>query len=192
MSDRSPEVENVSVAIRNAFRSQKAQQTGRPYRPNARWDDDATWHRAAEACISSQADPTTWVQAVFINSRTPGGPFPNQLGGRAAAGWYAQLRDSVVDPDSCGPADLLNEEITMELNNAITLAVSVDDPLKVVLMARYHALPPYVRVVLLPLDEDILERWGMAAYAQISQNPGLCDRLQQRGYNLSWMDRFSR
>ena len=186
-----PEIANVAFAIRKAFRAQKAQQTGRPYRPNARWDDDDLWHNAAAACIQAQADPETWVKAVFTFSQTPGGPFPNQLCGRAAASWYENLKSSVVDPETKGPVDILDEEITMMLSNSLGWAVDMGRPLKEVLMSHCFAMPDYVRIVLMPKDPDLLKTWGNAAYTQITQNPRLCERLQARGYDLSWMDNFS-
>jgi len=191
MSDISPETENVAIEIRKQFRAAKAQQAGRPYRPGARWDTEELWHRAAEACIAAKADPASWVQSAFLYNKVPGGPFPNQLSGRAAANWYQQAKTVILGDGMSDQVDLMEGAVTDAINGAIMRHIAVGDPLKRVLMANYyHEIEAWTRVVLAPGDEDILRAWGRAAYAEISRNPRLCECLRRRGYDLTWVKRY--
>lgn len=191
MSDISPEVENVAMEIRKQFRAAKTQQTGKPYRPASRWDTEDLWHRAAEACVTAKADPASWVQAAFLYNKVPGGPFPNQLAGKAAANWYAQAKVAVLGEVTTEQVDLMDQAVTEAVSGAMLRHIAVGDPLKRVLMAPYyHEIAAWTRVILAPGDEDILRVWGRAAYAEISKNPRLCDCLQRRGYDLTWAERY--
>jgi len=191
MNSLSPEIENVAVEIRKQFRAAKTHQNGKPYRPASRWDSEDLWHRAAESCIASNADPASWVQSAFLYNKVPGGPFPNQLSGKAAAHWYEQAKVAVLGEVTTAQVDLMDQAVTEAIGGAILRHIAVGDPIKRVLMAPYyHEIAAWTRLVLAPTDEDIIRTWGRAAYAETSKNPRLCDCLTRRGYDLSWAERF--
>lgn len=190
MSD--PETQNVADAVRKAFRDRKAQQTGRPYRPMARWDDDELWLKIAMSCQQEKADPASWVDAAFQYCRVPGGPFPNQLAGKAATRWYHDLVQSSSSQATGEPVDLVGEEVTREVQNVVERFLAQGCSPKDLLGDRcLFEIPAYVRVIMLPDDPEIIQAFGREAHGQVTSNPRLFEVLVQKGYRLDWLEKVA-
>ncbi len=190
MSD--PETQNVADAVRKAFRATKAQQSGRPYRPMARWDDDAVWLKIAACCQQHEADPANWVAAAFQYNKVPGGPFPNQLAGAAAARWYHELVKSSSTSTSGEAVDLVGDEVTREVQSVVErFLMQGCAPKDLLGDPCLYEIPAYVRLIMLPDDPDIFGKFGREAHGQITANPRLFEVLVRKGYRLDWLEKVA-
>ena len=90
------EIENTANTLRQIFRNRKSTQIGRRYTLLDRYDNPEFWEGAAQACSELSASPTDYIEAAFKYVKVPGGPFPQQLVGQAARGWYKRYAEQLT------------------------------------------------------------------------------------------------
>lgn len=185
-------IQNTADVIRQKFRERKAIQSGRRYNPAARYDSDELWLKAAEVCLKVNADPENFVAAAFRYNRVFGGPFPQQLSGKAAESWYGQYAETYKKADN-PTLDPYVAEISDTIQHAVTVAMRDcgGNFREAMLDECLWHIPDYVRVILFPKDEEALSKFGRSAYGQLTANPRLIKLLSDKHYDLNWMERFA-
>lgn len=189
------DVENMAVALRLCYCRRKAQQLGRAYSPHPRFKSSQLWLTAATLCTELEADPEAFVEAAFRYNTVPGGPFPQQIGSKAAVRWYKRhVENSKIAVAVPGQEDKvispIEQEHTMNMSHVALLAL--ERGVKETIMDRslWH-IPDYTRVLLMPKDPEVLQRFGRSAAGQINNSPALRKLLKEKGYDLSFMEAFS-
>ena len=80
----------VAREIKKAYTERKSRLLGRPWKPSSRHQAFKLWQNAADKALELNAPPEAYIYAAFKHCRMSTGPFPNNLGGAAAAGWWRQ------------------------------------------------------------------------------------------------------
>ncbi len=104
------DIRRLARTIRQRFIEAKTAALRKKYKPNDRHDRPQFYEAAARQCYALKADPSDYVQAAIENCQIRGGPFPNQLGGPAAARWYKEkMRAMGMKSDPVLPKEVLQE-----------------------------------------------------------------------------------
>lgn len=189
-----PDLDGIATKLRKAFAAAKTDQMGSSYKPAERFRKIELWYAVAKKCRELNADPEDLIEAAFRFCSIPGGPFPQNLPTGAMNRWYAEfLRVSGGQPKAGQTvaqqrlASLIQESLitTMRLaqaNNKRIRDILLDENLM-----RLDICPAYVRVLLLPKDQGVVEKWGQKARTDIRTNPRLMQALEASTFDLSWM-----
>lgn len=110
-------VDRVAQVIRKAYTKKKRMLLDKRYTPDRTVKPEA-WDRAAEVCISLNADPLDYVQACFDGCRNKAGPYANALGGTAARAWWKSYVGDLVER----PLPLTDEGDTDSISLVVTKA----------------------------------------------------------------------
>lgn len=151
---------------------------GRKFHPNPKWDTPAFWTEVGLLCIQIDARPDLFVLSQFEFTKQPDGPFYNALRGKGAVSRYSawvrthrprEYRPSSVDMD----VDL--DEITATMRAAVADSRSVFPDRSMLAAMRSHMLmtPAWLRILLFPMDEEILRSFGERGAMELLQNPVL-------------------
>jgi hypothetical protein len=186
------DIENTANTIRQVFRNRKTVQLGKRYTPMTRHDNENIWRKAAEICIELNADPASFVEAVFAKNRVPGGPFSNQLTGRACRGWYKEFVEARSLNADGSHKDIFEETIDDDIKHALVWAVNDqrNDVIQVLRDGCLWHIADYVRCILLPGDEIVLKKFGRSAASQLTSNPKLIRILTEKGYDLRFLESY--
>jgi hypothetical protein len=189
------DVDCIAQNIRRYFVEGKTQQYGKPYRPQAKFNQPERWHAAAEICIDLKADPYSFVRSAFLYNTVPGGPFYTQLCGNAIRKWFAAYKqlNSVKEGEDVYAKEI--EELIRACGvTAIQMAHLHNKPREQIfvedLLMPEHQMPAWVRCVLYPTPK-VLSTWGNAAYTEILGNSRLYSVLHEKEYNLNFLNRIN-
>jgi len=198
----------VAREIRKAYAERKERLIGRPWKPNARHKSFSLWQKAADQALELDAPPETYVHAAFQYCKMTTGPFPNNLGGPAAAGWWKQwlqmnpnFQKELEDLKELGlqsamlnhqPAIVsIKDEMTMLRRILYRMTGDKEWPLseKCLEIVRGPVLhmSPWMRLILGYPDEQIRVRYRDEIQEVLSTRPDIIRAMQSLGFDLDNM-----
>ncbi len=191
MTDERPvaDLEMTAAELKKYFNKAKREKHGKPYHPSEKFRRPEFWLAAAENCIQAGADPYSYVRALFLYTTTPGGPYPNQLPSNHAVKCYQQYR-RLHGVDDHSQQDMYTQEIKHVIRDCFIRAMQQPRRLRDFLLddaLGLDVIPAFVRVLLLPNDRSVVERWRHEAYLELKPNQKLMDVLVELKYDLSFL-----
>lgn len=185
------DVANVAEKLKRLFAEAKTEKEGRRYNPHARFKKPEIWRAAAEKCIGIGADPYSFVRAAFLYCTVPGGPFPQNMCTAAATRWYHEYQKSICGDHPEG--DVYQAEIKGLISQSLVQGMQSGRRLRDFLLddsfPPLDSVPAFVRVVLLPRDEMVFQKFGKMAYQEVMGNQRLLDVLRNLGHSLDFVER---
>ena len=180
--------DNIAFEIRKYFKSYKAKQLGRPYKPHPDHDTTKVWEAAADKCIELGSDPLSFVEAAFRYCNVKGkhnGPFPKHLGSKAMDRWCENFEKINTSGQE---GSMYENDIASEMTTASVMCYSAStgrgEPLEEVLLSEIAPIRAYVRIFLMP-TKSIIKKYKDEAQEEIINNPGLYGALQKLGMDMS-------
>ena len=192
------DLHNVAGRIRQLFIENKRKDSEKAYHPHPRFDRNEIWMAAAENCIECKADPYSFVRAAFRYCSIPGGPFPNNMCGKAAVKWFEAYKHLNSQVMKTGETDVFKAEVRAIIRSGMVAAITAQRTHKRprdFLLADFGGeglVSAFVRCILMPTDELILAKWGKLATSQILGSQRLLTVLQELKCDLSFLERFRR
>lgn len=189
-----PDLDALANDLRKMFVAAKSDQLGKSYKMHDRFRNIALWYAVAQKCKDLNADPQDFIEAAFNYCSVAGGPFPQNLATRAMDRWYKALTKVVGAnlPAGMTIADYrLAERVRTSLMTAMSIANANKLRLRDILldehMLKLDLCPAYVRVLLLPKDQGVVDKWGAKARSEIMSNPRLLKTLNGSTFDLAWL-----
>jgi hypothetical protein len=203
----------VAREIKKAYVERKSALIGRPWKPSSRHQSFALWQKAADQAISLNAPAEAYVCAAFRNCRMSTGPFPNNLGGPAAHGWWQEYvkqnpgyreereqLDAQGIPDANAMTIPAVAEIKADLQHLRSALYQMTGEqtwpplgpksLEIVL-SEVLPMPPHMRLILAYPDERLLQYYGREMMENFEKRPDILRAMQTLGYDLieiiSWL-----
>jgi len=184
----------VAQQLRKEFIRVKAQTLNKsPGQISLRADQDTyrNWEKAARVCLEEGASAADFIKAAFASCSNPMGPHCNMLSGEGARSWYRNYKVLMaLDDTERGFKDAASSEFESSMMTCLTSLRSLTGSLDIgehalmLLRREYTGYPAYVRVILAPHDEEVLDIWGAEALKQLIQDPGLVDAASDKGINI--------
>lgn len=169
--------------MRRFFIETKTARQKRPYHPNPKWDTPDFWTDVGSLCLEINARPDLFIQAQFDTSKLPDGPYPTALKGPGAKRRYWDwIR--IHRPQDRGEVSSSMEVETDEVEHAMRKAMKdcredfPDEPVNVALRSYILMTPAWLRILLVPYDEEVLQRWGEQGGGELLENPILQRQCQ--------------
>ena len=187
-----PDVENLAGTLRHMFAQAKSEQMGRRYSPADRFKDMKLWRAAAERCLEVKADPHDFVKAAVMFCSVAGGPFPQHMGSPRACQWYRSYLKIIgaEEGDDVYEVTLMKMMQTV-LIHGMTMAKVRGKRLRDILLDEFALkldfAPAFIRVLLLPDDPAIRDKWANKARCEITDNPRLIATLVKLKCDLNWL-----
>lgn len=186
IGDTATEVpENLTKTIRQEFIAKKSQQMGRPYRPGPRNDKSEVWLKAATNCIKLNFDPPGFVEMVFAQNTTHGGPYPTQMGGTKIFEWAKTYRARYGDGIAEGH-DVSDQELESEIREISRyINLRKKEGFAAVSAIRDTLMPfsAHVRILMSP-DPVTVKQFGDQAKLEMECYPALRVSLEKKGMDV--------
>ena len=174
-----PAIDSVAAKIRTAFLAQKTIVFGKKAKVGGRYDKWSFWNQAAEKCLQLSADPDRFVECIFRNCPDPKTLFPNMLYGKLASRCWAQGEAAPIE-------DILIMEVKTNVETLKRLTGSSE------IASYYHHVTdrffpmlPYMRLLLFPMDPDLIRKFGMEAWEFLSTRPEHVKVLDKLGFRYN-------
>ena len=187
------ETEATAELIKKHFNQLKSEQIGKKYNPHARFRKYELWIAAAEVCNDLEAGPYDFVRAAFLYCNIPGGPYPQNLCTNAVRIWYSEYKKLAPQTDGMAVGDIYKVEIGTLVRNAYRMLNMAKRTPRDFLLDVYgtptHIVPAYIRVLMLPKDAAVRQKFGSEARAEIIGNRQLLRVLTAMGFDLTWLEK---
>ena len=204
----------IAREMRKAYAERKSRLLGRKWKPNARHQSFAHWQRAADQALRLDAPAEAYIYAAFAYCKMSTGPFPNNLAGPAAVGWWSeymlhnpgyreerkQLEEAGADPNLVSGVTPAITEIKQDLQHLRTSLFRMTNekdwpPLgpKSLRVVRSEMLPmrPHMRMILSYPDDVVLKYYGKEILQNFERRPEILRAMQTLGFDtlelLQWL-----
>jgi hypothetical protein len=157
---------------------------------------EPAWLRAGAICLNCGADPQDFVSAIFMKSRSRGGPFPNTFGSATALRMYKEYEEEFtieteeVSEDGIKKVRLSPAEtrVWTGLQQAMDVvwnihqsAVITHEIVESTLRDLTLFSDPLIVALLAPHDPHIQRNAGQKARQDLSANPMLVEACKKNG-----------
>lgn len=177
----------ISDRIRALYVRNRSAQLGRPFKLQSRFvQNEELWLHAAKVCLQYKLSPADLVQALFMFNQVPGGPFPNQLGGKSIIGHAARFKSQHKD------VSVWWKEQHINAMNAIHTFGMMDPPVSPVTVLTefpYRVnINPVIACCALPTTK-VFKCHAWTALQHLEADPALCEILEKINLSLAWVPR---
>ena len=179
---------NLADRLKDSFFRRKSAKRGKPYKPHNNFSKKDVWLKVAGNCKELEANAEDFLDAAFKYASIEGGPFPNQLVGKAMKSWYAEHAKTLEKEDGML---LIDVRVDLEIKAAVKACFlrqerNKENPIKI-LNSNIMDTPPYVRIILLNNSLESMVKYGEEVHEYMQVCPGLKGAVEKKGLNLKLM-----
>ena len=149
------------------------------YQLLAKFDLDQTWAAAADRCLTLKLEPESFVDAVFSGLAKYIKIYPKHL----LSVKISNPTQNYLQTFGCND---IKEYVDVKFKFANSLLRQPNENLPegqrglMIMRMPAYAIPAWLRLVLFPTDEIILERYKAEGLYELETMPGLLDELERR------------
>jgi len=183
--DNPADAHKVGQRIKRMYVDMKKSQLGKTrYTLHPRYQSEEIWDKAGEIAIELEVSPATYVEAIFEYNTVPGGPFPQQMGGKSAARWVKEYADNEGSIEESVKQRLL--KMLAYHRKAWSLYEGKLTLTEVILHPAYQSMfPAYLLCAAYP-KKEIHDAYGKEARMYIEENPHIFPVLKSLRLCTKW------
>lgn len=197
----------VAREIKKAYVERKSRLLRRTWKPSSRHQAFKLWQNAADQVLELGAPPEAYVYAAFQHCRMSTGPFPNNLGGPAAAAWwrayvlqnpgyreeFEQLKEAGIEDPLSGSAPAITEikDDLAHLRKALYKMTGEKDwpPIQPksleIVRSEILQMRPHMRLILAYPDDLVREYFGEEIMENFEKRPDIIRAMQTLEYPMN-------
>lgn len=185
-----------ALELKKAFARARTDKDSKPFRLNPRYDDPVVWLKMARNCMACKASPYDFIQACMTHCPSvPGGPFPNMFSGVVTQTWYSKYAKEFLEGKQNESETSMHVAIRSQMHAILRLwgseyrqKMSLAEFLLDDLLLPEYRFPPLIRVLLMPKQPEVLERFHDAAKLDYDHNPVIRQAIADLGLDSSWVE----
>jgi hypothetical protein len=177
-NDDYKDLDVLAYKVRDAYRAKKNEIFGKPTQINPRHDKMEFWRNAAKICLEEAIDPAQFIEMVFAKCPNPRTLYPNMLFGNMA-------KEAVNELTVFPLEEILDIEVGHIVSALKRLTGGYDlNKYKEYIMDSSWPCYAFIRVMIIPNDEDVIKAYGREALDTFNNTPATKQVAIKRGFKV--------